>query len=121
VRHRVLVTDLDNTLYDWVTYFATAFSAMADAVYELTGIPKDRLFGEFKRVHRRYANSEQPFAVLELPSIRRHFGTSDRAELRELLDPALYAFNKMRKETLRLYDTVAALRYSLRDYSNTAR
>ena len=23
--HRVLVTDLDNTLYDWVTYFANAF------------------------------------------------------------------------------------------------
>jgi phosphoglycolate phosphatase len=79
---------------------------MAAAVYKLTGIPVERLFEEFKAMHQRYGNSEQPFAVLELPSVVEHFRTSDRAELRRHLDPALHAFNKTRKERLALYPTV---------------
>ena len=103
----LLITDLDNTLYDWVTFFARSFTAMVDALVDDLGIDRDELLAEFHTVHQRLGNSEQPFAVLELPCIRERFGTLDRLALKERLEVPLHAFNSERKRTLRLYDSVA--------------
>jgi phosphoglycolate phosphatase-like HAD superfamily hydrolase len=53
------------------------------------------------------ANSEQPFAVLELPSLKRKFPGSSRQEILERIDPALHRFNSTRKQTLALYEGVS--------------
>jgi phosphoglycolate phosphatase len=106
VRKRALITDLDNTLYDWVTFFSKSFEAMVDEIERITEINRETLLDEFRSVHREYGNSEQPFAAIELPSIVAHFGTSDRAELAQALNPALHAFNSMRKRSLTLYPGV---------------
>jgi FMN phosphatase YigB (HAD superfamily) len=103
---KLLITDLDNTLYDWVTFFSKSFAEMLRALAELTGLDRDVLVAEFKKVHQAYGNSEQPFALLELPSIQQRYGTTSRNELMRKLDPALYAFNRARKEHLRLYPSV---------------
>jgi FMN phosphatase YigB (HAD superfamily) len=103
---KLLVTDLDNTLYDWVTFFARSFGDMIAKLVEMTGIDRGILIAEFKEVHQRYGNSEQPFSLLELPSLRQHFGTTTPSELLKLVDPALHAFNRTRKASLRLYPTV---------------
>lgn len=105
-RPRLVVTDLDNTLYDWVTYFAAAFYAMVDELVKLVPVDRERLLDEFKEVHRHHHNSEHPFAVLEVESIRRHFGSADDQEVLSALDSALHAFNSARKRTLKLYDGV---------------
>ena len=34
---RLLITDLDNTIYDWVTYFAQSFYDMVDEAAKLLG------------------------------------------------------------------------------------
>jgi FMN phosphatase YigB (HAD superfamily) len=103
----ILITDLDNTLYDWVTFFTYAFREMVGEISRLTGAHEDVLLAEFKSVHQKYGNSEQPYAALELPSVRAAFGTSDRETLITKLDSAFYAFNKRRKELLRPYPDVA--------------
>jgi FMN phosphatase YigB (HAD superfamily) len=103
---KLLVTDLDNTLYDWVTFFANSFAEMISKLIEITGIDRSTLISEFKGVHQHYGNSEQPFSVLELPSIQRHFGTTSREKLLRLVDPALYAFNRARKAHFQLYPSV---------------
>jgi phosphoglycolate phosphatase-like HAD superfamily hydrolase len=103
---KLLITDLDNTLYDWVTYFAHAFDAMTRALEPLVGVSRDQLLDEFKAVHQRYGNSEQPFAVLELPSVQAKFGTTNRAELKAAVNVALHAFNAERKKHLVLYPSV---------------
>jgi FMN phosphatase YigB (HAD superfamily) len=99
---RLLITDLDNTLYDWVSFFAKAFEAMAEQLTVILGVDRQELFEEFKAVHRKYGDSEVPFAVRDLPSVRRRFGDSWKAQL----DPALHAFNSARKRELRLYESV---------------
>ena len=43
---RAVITDLDNTLYDWVAYFIPAFRAMIKALVELTGVPETRLLDD---------------------------------------------------------------------------
>lgn len=103
---KLLITDLDNTLYDWVTFFSKAFDAMVDALEKLIGVDRETLFDQFKTIHQHYHNTEQPFAILELPAVKEHFGTLPRAEMMKKVNPALHAFNSVRKRNLHLYDTV---------------
>jgi FMN phosphatase YigB (HAD superfamily) len=103
---RLVITDLDNTLYDWVTFFATSFTAMADALAELLGLPIEQVYREFKSVHQHYGNSEQPFAILELPSVKSRFRLANRDELLQRLSGPLRAFNSTRKRQLTLYPGV---------------
>jgi phosphoglycolate phosphatase len=103
----LLVTDLDNTLYDWVTFYSQAVSAMARATAELLDTSEKQVLSELKLVHQRYGNSEVPFAILELPSVQARFPSASRLELMKLLDPVLHAFNSVRKHQLALYPGVA--------------
>ena len=104
---KLLVCDLDNTLYDWVTFFTTSFQSMIHELTRLLNVPEETLLKEFKIVHQRYGNSEQPFAVLELPILQRIFGDLARDEMAKRIDSALHQFNSTRKQTLVLYPGVA--------------
>jgi FMN phosphatase YigB (HAD superfamily) len=104
----LLITDLDNTLYDWVTFFAKAFSAMVDELERVLAIDRETLLSDFKKVHQRYGTSEQPFAALELESVRAKYPGFSRSRLKEKLDPALHVFNSVRKRSLMLYEGVEA-------------
>lgn len=110
---RLLITDLDNTLYDWVTFYAQSFSRMVDELVLMLGVPRERLLDDFKLIHQQYGNSEQPFATLELEAVQKRFGGATRNELVEHLAPAFDAFNKTRHETLHLYPGVAETLQSL--------
>jgi FMN phosphatase YigB (HAD superfamily) len=103
----LLITDLDNTLYDWVSFFTPSFKGMIDELIALLDVREETLLDEFKAVHQHYGNSEQPFAVLELPSLKQKFPGSSRQEILERIDPALHRFNSTRKQTLALYEGVS--------------
>lgn len=102
----MLITDLDNTLYDWVSFFSKAFSALVHELSILLQVDEERLLDEFKSIHQRYGNTEQPFAMLELPSVQKKFGNINREDLIKELEKPAYAFNKARKQYLKLYDSV---------------
>lgn len=103
---RLLVTDLDNTLYDWVTPFARSIRALVREVAALVGAPEDTVRDELRAVHRRRHNAEHPFACLEIPSVTRAFPNATRAELYVELARPLAAFDAERAAWLRLYDGV---------------
>jgi hypothetical protein len=42
----VLITDLDNTLFDWVELWVRCFSTMLESIVQISGIPKDTLIPE---------------------------------------------------------------------------
>ena len=111
---RMLITDLDNTLYDWVTFFAKAFQGLLDELAGLLAVDKRQLITEFRTLHRAVGSSEQPFAMLELPAVSRHFGDLPRSELKRRLDAPMHAFNSLRRQHLRLYDGVAETLAALR-------
>jgi len=102
----LVVTDLDNTLYDWVTFFASAFGAMVRVAAEILSVPEETVLDELQAVHRRHGNSEQPFALLEIPTVLKHYGAASRRERARALDPALHAFNSVRNRELSLYPNV---------------
>ena len=104
---RALITDLDNTLYDWVTFFALAFDAMLGELTKLLDVDRQTLLAQFKEVHQRYGSTETPWAALELPSARLKFPDLSASELAQQLEPAFRAFSAARKRHLTLYDHVA--------------
>jgi len=112
---KLLITDLDNTLYDWVTFFTASFRGMVNELALVLDVPEEVLLEEFKAVHQRYGNSEQPFAVLELPSLQRKLAGLSRQEVLDKIDPVLHRFNSIRKRTLSLYPGVAETLSEIRD------
>jgi len=103
---RLLVCDLDNTLYDWVSYFVSAFYAMVDEVVRTTNCNRDRLLDDFRTVHRQHHDSEHPFSLLETQTVQELFPRQSRKEIARQLDSAFHAFNVSRKESLHLYPGV---------------
>ncbi len=112
---KLLITDLDNTLYDWVSFFSQSFEAMVNSIVELTGIDKSILLRDFKDIHQKYNSSERPFAALEVKAIIDYFGTTDKDILKRELAPAFLSFSEKRKETLKLYDGVTETLAKLRE------
>lgn len=103
---QLLVCDLDNTLYDWVGYFVPSFYAMVDAVVEITNCDREKLLDDFREVHQRHGDSEQPFALLETKTIRELYRGQSIENVIKELDPAFHAFNSARKKNLKLHARV---------------
>jgi phosphoglycolate phosphatase len=113
---QLLVCDLDNTLYDWVSYFVPSFYAMVDVVVRNTGCDREQLLDDFRKVHQKYGDSEQPYALLETDTIKTLFRHVSKTSMNATLDPAFHAFNSARKRHLKLHpkvrETLEALRAS---------
>jgi len=103
---RLFVTDLDNTLYDWVSYFATSYYEMIRVAAETLHVSEEELLDDVQRVHRRFSNTEQPFALLDSDAAKLAYPKLTRAERARRLDPAFHAFNRTRKRALSLYSGV---------------
>jgi FMN phosphatase YigB (HAD superfamily) len=74
LRKTSVITDLDNTLFDWVDLWVRCFGAMFEKIVEISGVPAEELKAEIKRIHRKHGTSEYSFLIEELPSIRQKFG-----------------------------------------------
>lgn len=107
---KLLVCDLDNTLYDWVGFFVPSFYAMVDEAVRIMSCDRELLLEDFKLVHQKHHDSEHPFSLLETETVRTHFPNKNRRELANIFDAAFHAFNSERKRNLTLYDGV---KYSL--------
>lgn len=103
-----LILDMDNTLYDWVAFFVPALYTMAEVAGTLLNVPTELVLRELREVHRKYGNTEHPFALLETELVRSAFPQATRQEAYGALRPAFHAFNRERATRLRLYPEVAS-------------
>lgn len=99
----VLITDVDNTLLDWVALWHSSFTAMLDRLVVTSGVEREHLLDEIKAVHQRHRTSEYAFLIEELPSLRSRAGATPPAEF---YDEAIHAFRSARKAALKLYPGV---------------
>lgn len=101
--YSVLVTDLDNTLFDWVEIWHRSFSAMVDELHRGSGVPYDVLLDEIRAIHRRHGTSEYAFVAEELECVRQ----SCAPERRDTVVRAAYeARRRGRQGATRLYPGV---------------
>ena len=100
-----LITDFDNTLYDWFHMWYQSFSAMLDEIERISEIDRADLIPEIRAIHQRYGTSEYAFLVEKLPILQKQY--PDREKLLAAFDPAIHAYRSARKANLQLYDGVA--------------
>lgn len=103
---KLLITDLDDTLYDWIGFFIPAFYVMVDELCDITNIDKKVLLREYKTLHQKYGSVEYPFVTLELTSIKEKYTELPTEKIKEILGEAFHRFNSVRKQKLKLYDGV---------------
>lgn len=98
--------DIDNTLFDWVRYYVTSFSAMLRKIEKEVGVPYDKLAEESKQVFINHGSIEYPFLAQELPSVADFFGEDIDGMLGNLVRPARDAFLLAAEGSLVPYDGV---------------
>lgn len=100
----VLITDLDNTLFDWVELWLNCFSAMLDGIVEISGIPREQLICEIAAVHQKHGTSEYSFLIEEIPSLGPIL--KGRPAITVFSEP-IERYRLQRRKHLHLYPTVA--------------
>jgi phosphoglycolate phosphatase len=109
---RLVVTDMDNTLYSWVDYIVPAVESMVDAICRATQFPRIRVVQALKEVYTKYESNEYPFALQESSLFLEfaEFGSFDKL----VIQPAREAFSAARRKYMRPYpgvlDTLQALK-----------
>lgn len=103
---KLLITDLDDTLYSWIGFFIPAFYEMVDELSAILKKDKQELLAEYKHVHQEKRNVEHPYATAYLPSVRTAYPNYRLEDIVKKLDPVFHRFNSSRKKNLQLYPHV---------------
>ncbi|GCD88769.1 hypothetical protein NLS1_07750 [Nocardioides sp. LS1] len=110
-RPRLLVTDLDNTLWDWFAAWHASFSAMLDRLTEISGVPAEVLEPQIRAVHQARGTAEYSFLLDEVPALVEASGTVPPSQR---YDEALHQLHSRRRAMTRLYpgvlDTLTSLK-----------
>jgi phosphoglycolate phosphatase len=108
----LIVTDLDNTLFDWVGIWHATFSSLLNGISRISGIPTETLIPEIRRIHQQYGTAEYAFLIEEIPALRKMYGDGN---LLDTFSEAIEAFRKARRASLTLYPGVMETLLKLRD------
>ncbi|MCA1306501.1 HAD hydrolase-like protein [Microbacterium esteraromaticum] len=116
-RARLLVVDLDDTIWTWFDAWHSSFSELLRVTSELSGISTTELKRAIRPIHQRHGTSEYSWLLDELDQLGDLVpaGTT----VAEYFDPALHAQNHARKVTTQLYPGVRETLTYLRDNGTT--
>ena len=103
---KLLITDLDDTLYSWIGFFIPAFYGMVEELSHILGKSTEELLAEYKHVHQEKGSVEFPYSTMLLPSVQALYPNCTKEELQKELNPAFHRFNSIRKRQLSLYPNV---------------
>ncbi|GLQ17728.1 HAD family hydrolase [Maritalea porphyrae] len=112
----VLVTDVDNTLFDWFEVWHSSFKAMLDQIVIISGVSEEELYPEIRKIHQKHGTSEYAFLIGSLPVLKSKFPDEN---LLEIFQPAIDAFRSARREKLKLYEGVLDTLQSLKAKGTT--
>lgn len=96
---KIVLADIDNTLYDWGAFFAPSFRAMVYALVRELGVSEDQLYYEFKQVFARHGSLDYAFTIQELDSVRK----LDTDAIRHLVKTGRGAFLSVQRHHLQPY------------------
>ncbi|KQY98640.1 hypothetical protein ASD19_07375 [Microbacterium sp. Root53] len=101
---KLLVVDLDDTIWHWFDPWHKSFSALLGGLAQLSGVPEPELIAEIRTIHQRHGTSEYSWLVDEMESLRD--AVPDGMTPRDFYDDALHAQNSARREATKLRNGV---------------
>ena len=99
----ILITDIDNTLFDWFGFWHTSFSALLEKVLERVDLDRDELLDSIREIHQKHGTSEYSMLLEDLPQLRTRF---DPKQIRMEFADAISAYREARKRSTVLYGGV---------------
>jgi FMN phosphatase YigB (HAD superfamily) len=99
---RVLLTDVDNTLFSWIDYFGPCFRALVHAVARAAGFDEESLYMSFKLVFQDEGTVEIREAIQNSALVQ----TLPENERQRLAHIGFVAFGQAMRKRLRPYDGV---------------
>ena len=103
---KIVITDLDNTLYSWVNYIIPALEAMIDSLVKTTGFDKELIRTSLRDAYEDRGTNEYAF-VLQEAKIFRELREKDFNEFAaRVMEPARIAFSNARQKYLELFPAV---------------
>lgn len=109
----ILVTDLDNTLYDFISFFGPSFRGMVHALSRRLGVQEELLFDQYRDVYSRFGTVEYRESTQNLTVLQ----ALPEAEQSEVVRLAYTVFGQTRKRNLALYPGV---KETLTDLKNSS-
>lgn len=100
---KTVITDFDNTLFDWFQMWYKSSSAMIKKIIEISDIGEEELLAEIRKVHQKFGTSEYSFLIQELEVVRNGM------EIKKLLskyEEAIKVYKYERRKNLKLYPSV---------------
>lgn len=99
----LLITDVDNTLYDWFKIWYTSFGALLREIVQISGVDQETVERDIRVVHQRVGTSEYSHLIQELPCLQARHAYGDYvSEYR----PAIEAAQAARAKVTELYPGV---------------
>ncbi len=106
--NKLIILDIDNTVFDWVTYYVKCMESLFKKINSLTQIPEDVLAAEAKEVFAKQGSIEYPFLIQELPSVAKFYGNNISKMLREAVEQGRQVFKDTASNYLKPYPSVIA-------------
>jgi phosphoglycolate phosphatase-like HAD superfamily hydrolase len=100
---RLVVVDLDNTLWDWLNIWFQSLDQLLDDVSTETGISRDVLESEAKVAHQAVHTSDHELVLDDLPSLKALYPGKNP---RKVLGEPMHAYYSTRKRLTTLYPGV---------------
>lgn len=104
--YNLIVTDIDNTVFDWVSYYVASFNALLDTVASVIGSTRETLAAEARDVFTAHGSIEYPFLAQELRSVNQYYGNDIDSMLNEAVYKGREAFMTAAQPVLKPYADV---------------
>lgn len=98
----LLVTDVDNTLFDWFSAWYGAFEPMLQVLLKRLPVERQDLIRQIKQLHELHGTAEYSFLLEDLPAMRK----LPQDDYEALFAEALAAYREGRSAALSLYPGV---------------
>ena len=98
-----IITDLDNTLFDWVDLWLTCFSSMLEGIITISGVSREKLIPEIRAIHQKHGTSEYSFLIEEIPLLKPILKGRPATEIFAV---PIASYQQLRRQHLHLYSTV---------------
>lgn len=100
----MLIVDLDDTLWNWFDAWHQSFSAMLNCLTKESGICREKLIEDIRRVHKSHGTSEYNFLIEEIECLKE--ASKGAFLLADKYSNAVNIYKEKQNQHLKTYPTV---------------